>query len=453
MSLRTRVHISLLLLAASLPACDWLFNYKDDPNYCPDRPNNNCLNNGTASCQADQECSGGTPVCDLTGTMSCVQCTAERHSACTGATPVCGEDQSCQGCTSHAQCLASNACLPDGSCADAGQVAYVEPAGTDNASCTRAMPCTLVGKALATNRPYVKFAGTTDEVVTIDNGRIVTFLAEPGAKLTRTIGTGAIVTVRDNGTSLTVYDLSISDAPNNPSGIGIVVPTAAGAPTVTLNRAKLTNNPGGGISASGGILTVSQSTVSGNTGGGITSGGALTVSRSTISGNPGGGISISGAGATFNITNSYVVRNGDELMGTFGGLSLGIGAPGNNRLEFNTIVDNKAAVNSAGVVCNVPAFMAPNNIVARNNRAGSTTAPGAQTTIGGCTYPSSKVQNDVAGLMFERPDPPGMLSYKLLPGSTALDQATTPSEIAVDHDGEPRTSGGGKDIGADELQR
>jgi hypothetical protein len=140
-------------------------------------------------------------------------------------------------------------------------------------------------------------------------------------------------------------------------------------------------------------------------------------------------------------------------MGTFGGLSLGIGAPGNSRLEFNTIVDNKAAVNSAGVVCNVPAFMAPNNIIARNALAGSTTSPNAQITIGGCAYPSSKVQSDVAGLMFEHPDPPGTLSYKILLGSTALDQATTPSDIAVDHDGEPRPSGSGKDIGADELQQ
>jgi hypothetical protein len=55
--------------------------------------------------------------------------------------------------------------------------------------------------------------------------------------------------------------------------------------------------------------------------------------------------------------------------------------------------------------------------------------------------------------MFEHPDPPGILSYKLMPGSTAIDQATTPSEIAVDHEGEPRPSGAGKDIGADELQR
>src|SRR5262249_36591789 len=148
-----------------------------------------------------------------------------------------------------------------------------------------AMPCTLVSKALATNRPYVKLTGTTDEAVTVDNGRGVTFLAEPGAKLTRTTGTRAIVTGRDNGTSLTLYDLSIGNAPNNPSGIGIVIPAAAGAPTVALVRVTVANNPGGGISASGGSLTVSQSTISGNAGGGISaSGGSLTVSQSTISG-------------------------------------------------------------------------------------------------------------------------------------------------------------------------
>ena len=68
-------------------------------------------------------------------------------------------------------------------------------------------------------------------------------------------------------------------------------------------------------------------------------------------------------------------------------------------------------------------------------------------------YPSSRIQNNVTELMFEHPDPPGTLSYNLLLGSAAIDQATTPSDIVVDFEGQPRPSGPGKDIGADELQR
>jgi hypothetical protein len=265
-------------------------------------------------------------------------------------------------------------------------------------------------------------------VTTID-GKSVTILADPGAKLDRT-GDGRILLVRSAGTNVSIYDLEITGQ-TGPADEAIQLEPNGGAPALSLIRVKVTGNQGRGISSSGGSLTVSQSTVSSNTG---------------------GGISISGAGVMFDITNSFIVRNGDELNGTFGGLSLGIAAPGNNQLEFNTILDNKAAVNSAGVVCNVPAFMAPNNIIARNNLAGSTTAPGAQTTISGCTYPSSRIQNDITGLIFEHPDPPGSLSYKIMPGSSAIDQATTPSTVNIDHDGDDRPQGQEKDIGADEYR-
>src|SRR5207237_8307578 len=140
------------------------------------------------------------------------------------------------------------------------------------------------------------------------------------------------------------------------------------------------------------------------------------------------------------LSNDCITRNGDEVMGTFGGLSLGITSAGSNRLEFNTIVDNKAAVNSAGVVCNTTVFMGPNNLIARNSLAGSTATANAQTTAG-CTYPSSIIQNDVTGLMFVHPDPPGTLSYKLMSSSSAIDQATTPSNVIIDNEGDARPSG------------
>lgn len=415
----------LLVVFLAAPACKTRDRY-----YCEGAPNDNCLlADADLTCSSSSQCPGERPVCDVGGSGVCVQCTPAEREACGPTTPAC-RDNTCQACVAHAECPDSNVCLPDGSCGDDANVAYVDPAGTDNASCTNAMPCTLVSKALATNRPYVKLTGTTDEAVTIDSGRVVTFLADPGAKLTRTSGTGPIVTVRDNGTSLAVYDLSISDAPNSPSGIGIVIPTAAGAPTMTLTRVKVTNNPGGGISASGGSLAVSQS---------------------TLSGNAGGGISITGVGATFSIVNNYIFRNGDQDMGTFGGVNLGVASAGASRFEFNTVVDNRAAsgaTRGGGLVCDIIGFAAPNNIIARNSVGGSTSASTAQ-TLGACTYPTSRVQDDVSTLGFASPDN-APFSYKVTAGSSAIDQAATPSAVGIDHDGDARPQGQEKDIGADE---
>lgn len=408
--------------------------FHQSSNYCPGVLNDNCLNldassDGAQSCTSDHQCTlPGMAVCDVMSSMTCVQCTTSEPAACTGMTPVCGVDDACHGCTAHAQC-GSGACLPGGSCGDDTSVAYVDQAGSDNPMCTKAMPCNVVTKALATNRPFVKFTGMIDEAVTVERGRVVTFLADPGALLTHGSG-GAILTVRDDDTSLTVYDLAISNAPNSASGFGLVI-QAGGAPSVSLVHVTLDNNPGGGVSAAGGSLTVSQS---------------------TISNNQGGGISASGGGVTFDITNTLIFRNGDDSTSMFGGLNIGITTAGSNRLAFNTIVDNQAVIGSGGIACGLTAFMAPNNIIARNSLAGNTGSASAQVTAGGCGYPTSKIQPDVNGLAFVHPDVPGPFSYKLMAGSTAIDQATTPVAVDVDNEGDTRPQGAQKDIGADEYK-
>jgi hypothetical protein len=178
---------------------------------------------------------------------------------------------------------------------------------------------------------------------------------------------------------------------------------------------------------------------------------ALTISRSTVSLNLGGGVAVSGVGATFDITNTYIYRNGDENSSAFGGLSLSFAMAGTNRLAFNTIVDNKAATGSAGIFCSAASFQAPNNLIARNALAGSPTAVGAQ-TAGMCMYPTSKVQPDVTDLAFVDPEAPAPFIYKLTATSSAIDQATTPVPIDVDFDGDTRPQGPAKDMGADEYK-
>ena len=451
---RIAYSLSVTLLAGlSMVGC-----FHQSANYCPGVLNDNCQNldasiDGPQHCTSNQQCMApGLAICDITASMTCVQCTTAMPAACTGVTPVCGGDDACRACTAHAQCT-SAACLPNGACGDDTNVAYVAPApaGTDNMFCTKEMPCTTVAKALATARPFVKFTGTTDEPVTLQSGRAVTFLADPGALLTRGSG-GAILTVRDDNTSLTIYDLSISNAPNNVNGFGLVM-SPGGAPTVALTRVTLDNDPGGGVSAGGGTLTINKSKITNNNGGGIlATGGTLTVAQSTVAVNRGGGISASGANLTFDITNTFVFRNGDDSTSMFGGLNIGITAAGVNRLAFNTIVDNHALIGSGGVICGLTTFMAPNNIVARNSLAGSTTNASAQVTAGGCTFPTSTIQPDLTGLAFVHPEVPGPFNYQLMAGSTAIDQATTPVPIDIDNKGVTRPQGPAKDIGADEYK-
>lgn len=425
-------------------------------------------------CRSNASCMSPTGVCDIDGSMMCVQCIAPTDTtACVGTTPLCGNDHSCHPCSKHSDCPLSNVCLPDGSCAAAADVSYVQALATGT-TCTLLSPCGTLDEGVKANRRYVKVASgmVADDKGTVIDGKAVTIFADLGAKLSRT-GPGIILTVQNDGADVSIYDLEITNGTgvNNP---GISIPSG-GSPKLTLTRVTVDSNQGAGIASSGGLLTVFQSTISGNQAGGISAtGGVLTVSRSTITNNPGGavslvggslvlsqsdvtlnqvgGISVSGAGVTFDITNNFIYRNGDPDGGTFGGLSLGIAVAGSNRLEFNTIMDNRSSINSGGVVCNAPVFSAPNNIIARNALGMSTTAMGAQVSPNGCTYPTSRVQSDTTGLAFVHPDVPGPFDYRLTSTSNAIDQAFTPSMIMIDHDGKSRPVGSEKDIGAFEFK-
>jgi Right handed beta helix region len=355
----------------------------------------------------------------------CVQCTDD--GACAGPTPICGADHACHACTTHADCD-TRACLPDGSCGDDTRVAYVHPAGDDNLFCTSAAPCTRVSRALATGRPYVKIVGTIDEQVVV-GGQVVTLLGGPDAKLTTfASGPGTIVTVRGDGTSLTIYDLSISDALG---GIGLQI-LAGGSPSVALVRAKLINNQGGGILAEGG--------------------GDLTVTQSQISRNVGGGITVNDG--TFAVVGNVFYGNGTQLSSAG---ALYIATPrGGRRLEFNSFHLNAA---SAGIG---PALHCATGttIAARNNIMSDNEATSGSDQVGGnCTHAYSIVRpgplpsgpgNTSADPMFVSQT---IGDLHIRPGSPARGTADPGSNLtglaARDLDGDVRTSPA--DIGADEV--
>jgi hypothetical protein len=95
----------------------------------PDNRNMSVCSDGDAlPCTSNAQCTPTAAVCDLGVTNLCVQCTTS-DNPCAAAMPVCVANQ-CQKCTMHAQFPASNACLPDGSCANPDDVAYVQAGGT-----------------------------------------------------------------------------------------------------------------------------------------------------------------------------------------------------------------------------------------------------------------------------------------------------------------------------------
>lgn len=345
----------------------------------------------------------------------------------------------------HSEC-ASNACQPDGRCAVADEVAYIDPSGTNGTSCTQEMPCTSFQAALNTKRPYIKMTGTTDAHVSIVD-QDVTVLADAGAKLTsKTVGNLVVVGGRSH---VSIFDLVItgSTGPDDPGGTGVVLPKGNSA-TLSLERVTISNSEGSGLVAYGGVVNATKCTISGNAIGGLaTDGGELNVTQSTIRSNGEGGLYAKNPTA-FQITNNFIYGNGASIS-KFGGIYLEA-KPNSavaNKIEFNTIVDNHANTGTTdvagGVVCNVAGLAAANNLIFRN-----TGGPSSDPQVAGtCTYKNS---------LLTAPPNPGFASatdYHLTAQtpSTIIDKADC-GGTKVDIDGESRPRGGGCDLGADEAR-
>lgn len=416
----------LVFVAVGLLGCERVHS-----NYCEGAPNHNCKDMvdapiDAAACSSNASCSAPLGVCDVAGSKTCVECTATDHAACVGVEPVCGADQTCHACKAHSEC-ASEVCLPDGSCAAEGDVAYVDGAGTGTA-CTRGAPCKTITLALALlpAKATVKIRGAVDDRVTLTNRDLFIF-ADSGAVLTSS-NSGTLLTV--GGTSkVSVYDLAIKDAAGPGTGFGIVtLPASTGS--FSLIRGEVSGCREIGISSNGGTVSVT---------------------RSKLTGNQGGAIAVTGGG--FRIVNNFIFRNGNQDTSAFGGVSLSFAAAGTNEFAFNTVADNRSqagATRAGGVICDVPTFNADNNVIARNQNGTSATAATAQ-TLGACVYRTTRIQNDATGILFKSAEV-SPYDYHVLAGSSVIDAAATPSPVGVDIDGDARPLGAGKDQGADEFK-
>jgi hypothetical protein len=370
MQLRHAPWFAALGLLAGLAACK-------NPHYCAGNPNDDCrLDGGGSSAQAcgsDSDCTtAGTMVCDVAGSKQCVACTTSEAGACMAMTPVCGSDDTCRACAAHSEC-ASAACLPDGSCGDASNVAYVAEGATDNATCDQMHPCLTVPAALATKRPYVKLHGMIDGPVMLVDQPMVTWLADPGATLTSTT-IGNVLTL-GGSSQVAIYDLEITGSLGAAS-VGISVP-AGSTVKLDLHRAKVTSNGADGLQASSGTITVDGATFSGNQGLGINAmNNELTVSRSMFISNQKGGIAASNL---FVIVGNTFFSNGSNTSAV-GGVSVQTPAI-KSRLDFNSFSLNTTVDTiGAGIQC-LGTFTASNNIMA-NNREAST----MNQTGGNCSH-------------------------------------------------------------------
>jgi hypothetical protein len=439
---------------------------KDNQNYCPGTPEDQeCPVVDGRPCASSGECKAPTPVCNVDKQV-CVQCT--RDGECPSERPHCDDTSNkCFECTAHSECD-SLLCI-DGTCALTEDVTYVAEGGTDNAMCSKALPCQNLVQALQPTalRKYVKATGNiTHTAATVIDGKTVTIYGDPGVTSIARSGPDEVLQIRKDS-KVELIDLEILG--NNSSDkdcVKIEMPMGAG-PLVTMSRVKVHNHSGtgAGISISGGKLSMIDSQVFDNSGDGVrASGGILEIGRSLIHGNRGtagvyavnaamvtidssviakntglkGGVAISGG---FVIVNSVIVRNGGANS-VIGGLEL---TTLNGQFEFNTVADNLAP-NAVAISCGGARLSS--SILLSSNLVGATCSVDYSLTA---TTGTAAGTNKIGEPMFrETMDHLSPLYYRIDQNSAARDSADPTANLSTDIDGQAR-SDGRPDMGADEY--
>jgi hypothetical protein len=214
---------------------------------------------------------------------------------------------------------------------------------------------------------------------------------------------------------------------------------------------------GGGVYSLGGTVTLTNTTVSGNTasgsGGGMSSlAGTVTLTNTTVSGN-----TVRGSGGGVNASGSRLTLTNTTISGNTTGSGGGVATASGGRLTLtNTIVSGNTA-SSGGGNCAAVITSGGNNLESPTSGAGTCSLDavlgdkiGADPLLGTLTL-----------------NPPGTTAtHALLPGSAAIDGVTfqtaihctgpvgagTPTPVTIDQRGVQRPQGPGCDIGAYEFR-
>ena len=448
------------------------------------------------ACDRDEQCSNGY-VCNL-DTNRCemppdgsTRCTT--NDQCPVVTPICGVDQTCRSCKLDDEC-ASGVCHPEGLCEAVERVLYVSPTGISAGTCSPTSPCDLAfaRSQLSLERATIRLAngiytlasdftitGSATRATIVGGQSAVIQRSNLGAALHVTLG--ATLTLRGFSASRGVacsdaklsierlaFDsasetrpwisaagctFSITDSElNNSSAEGIITGDGNGAtPATTIRGTKIRNSVGNGIRVTGGACSITTSLVTGGMQMGVAADSVkLSIERSIVSHNRAGGISLMGSGSSYDITNNFVFRNGNDANGAFGGLRLAPTSSGNNKVRHNTITFNDSQVDAnplyaGGLYCTNGT--AANNLIFANY-AGNTTQPNAQ-FAGNCDTTGSIIDNGGTQMHFVSPIAAPFDYHLANVASPAIDVAIS-SDVSVDFDGQARPNGQ-PDVGADEL--
>jgi hypothetical protein len=224
-----------------------------------------------------------------------------------------------------------------------------------------------------------------------------------------------------------------------------------------VTRSTIAGNSGSGITnRSGGLIVITNSTISGNTGtegGGIFNldrprlGATVTLTNSTVSGNSavrGGGIYLEGSEglASIRLTNSTVANNSASEAG--GGIFQA-------SMTSLTLINSMVATNSAPAGPDVHNTTGPHNSAtqARFSLIGNGTDSGIENTDGnqvGNVSPHTSPIDPKIGPLANNGGP--TRTHALLDGSPAIDAASDADCPATDQRGVARPRGAGCDIGS-----
>jgi hypothetical protein len=419
---------------------------KPNPDFCPSGPNSNgtdCIDGGTGGpCKTRNDCTStpGFPVCDTADSGgTCVQCTIDDHTLCTGLTPHC-EDRACVGCIDDSDCgdPGVGVCLPTGGCADPSSIIHaVSTGGSIAPDCGTASNACTLDTALTVARPsrnVIKlddagpYTSGTNYVVDTD-ATIDLMIDARGAVLHRNSIGSAILTI-NSGKGVTLLGGTIEGATGS-SGDGILCNSNA---TLAAHGTIITMNEGTGINAPGGCT--------------------LTLSRSRIVANRDGGVIVTNS--KFVIVGNMFLDNGDPDSPN-AAVTISTATDATNLLEFNTIANNAttAGIVTAGVDCKAGAgFTASHNII-WNNAIGGNANTAAQ-IANNCMHVYSDIgPMAVTGTGNSNDDPFLSSDGHLGPGSPALQKVELGTDLSGlasrDIDGDPRVAPA--DIGADQVPR
>ena len=374
-------------------------------------------------------------------------------SACTmAAAPICDlATHTCRGCIADAECTGGVCIEAQGTCVPDAQVLFLDPAGTDFSTCSRARPCATFAHAftqLTTTVHAIRIAdGSYTEAVHLPSGTAgqvwLSGEDQDPAGATITSGSSAPVFLLDNDTNVLLEGVTVA----NGGGDGIQV-----RGQLLASRLLVRGNTFNGINLLGqntSVLRVLDSRIDSNGQGILTKSGAVDLERTVIVGQGGGGVHTQGGPLT--IVNCIVGNNGSVFSG-YGGLRLDQ-IQGGATIAYDTIAYNKTAAgstNAPGILANTPVTVT-NMIIADNGTNGSAQYSSLVTPTHSLFEGGTAPQG-----MGNRAGPPAFVDetgndFHIRPTSAAIDTAAAAGSVMVDVDGQARPFGAGPDMGADEY--